>query len=73
VIAVDVRDGVGGKWTCGEWMISGQEANGKGLDTVSGKTIFERGPFKIGLGAGILDRWDEDLVEDKIVQRCTDF
>lgn len=49
----------------------GQEEKGKGSDVVlvSDETIDEGRPFKIGRGAGIIDRWNvEDLVSDKIVQ-----
>jgi len=53
---VDVRVGVGGKWTCGESTILEQEENGKGLDAVSDEFKGEGRPFKIGRGAGIIDR-----------------
>ena len=57
MIAVDVSVGVGGKWTCGESTIFGQEENGRGslLDAVSDETKDEGRPFKIGRGAGIID------------------
>ena len=57
---MDVRVGVGGKWTCGESTILGQEENGKGLlDAVSDddeddETEDGGKPFKIGRGAGII-------------------
>jgi hypothetical protein len=56
VISVDVRVGVGGKWTCGESNMVGQEENGSGLDAVSDETEGEGRLFKIGRGAGIIDR-----------------
>ena len=55
MVSIDVSVGVGGKWTCGEFIV-GQEENGRGLDAVSGD---EDRPFKIGRGAGIVDRWNE--------------
>ena len=61
MISVDVSVGVGGKWTCGESTILGQEENGKGLGAVSDETKDEGRPFKIGRGAGIIDRWNEDF------------
>lgn len=58
---MDVRVGVGGKWTCGESTILGQEENGKGLlnavsddDDDDDETEDGGRPFKIGRGAGII-------------------
>ena len=55
MISVDVSVGVGGKWTCGESTIFGQEENGRGLNAISDETEDEGRPFKIGRGAGIID------------------
>ena len=54
-----MSDGVGGKWTCGESNILGQDENGRGLDADSDEAkerSADGRPFKIGRG-GIIDRW----------------
>ncbi len=52
MISVDVRVGVGGKWTWGESNTVEQDENGRGLDPASEE---RKRPFKIGRGAGIID------------------